>query len=509
MKKNIIKLLIFAFIYLLSNFLLFYYFQNDKNERISIYFNQKVEKLFSEYKATKNGFKMLSDFVYDSINEREDILSLIDKLKHSNKKTEKQNIRKELYNKLQNFYRLLKKYKIYYMTLYFPDGKVFLRMHQPYKFGDFLYINSKNKNINFLKNGLNFSEIETGIIYNYPLFYKNRLIAHIKTSISYDILKQELTKLFNSDYEYILKKDFISNSALRTGQKLFIQSDINENYFYEESSIKRDRSRVTNQTIHKINLILKDKIRDRLTLEKNFAEAVKIGDKYYIVTFLTISPLQKNSHNIGYLISYEQDDTFEVFNSIFLHNIILGNIIIILILSFIYYVLKINEKLKLLAATDKLTGLFNRNKFYEIANLEVERSKRYKRPLSLIIFDIDYFKRINDKYGHNVGDYVLKKLSKIVKDSIRKSDFLFRWGGEEFIVLAPETDINGAEKLAEKLRKAVEDFEFDTIKYVTISLGVAQYNDKKDKDIDSLINRADKALYVSKESGRNCVTVED
>jgi len=506
-KKNFLKIAIFLTIFIIFNILLFYYFQNDKQNRISIYFKQKVAKLFSEYKATKNGFKMLSDFVHDDIIEREDILNLIIKLKNA-KVDEQRKIRKKLYNKLYKFYRLLKKYKIYYMTLYFPNGKVFLRMHQPYKFGDSLYKN--HNSIPFInKNNILAHEINTGIIYNYPLFFNGKLIAHIKTSISYDVLKQELTKLFNSDYEYILKKDFISNSAFRTGQKLFIQSDINKNYFYEESSIKRDRSRVNNQTIHKINLLLKDRIKDKLNLEKNFAEAVKVQGKYYIVTFLTISPLQKNSHNIGYLISYEQDDTYGVFNSIFLHNIILANSIIILILLFGYYVLEMNEKLKLIASTDKLTRLFNRNKFYEIAPLEIERATRYKRPLSLIIFDIDFFKKINDKYGHNIGDYVLKELAKIVKNSVRKNDSIFRWGGEEFIILVPETNIVGAQNLAEKLRKAVENYEFDTVNFVTISLGVAQYNEDIDKDIDSLISRADEALYKSKEAGRNMVTVSN
>ncbi|WP_281951151.1 GGDEF domain-containing protein [Nitrosophilus kaiyonis] len=504
MKNNILKIVVFLSIYILSNISLYYYFNNDKNNRISIYFIQKVQKLFSEYKATKNGFKMLSDFVYDNISQNKDLLNLIYTLKNS-KTDKKKEIRKKIYKNLLNFYNLLKKYKIYYMTLYYPDGKVFLRMHQPYRFGDSLY--SKNS-FKFINNpSLLLAEIETGIIYNYPLFLNNKLIANMKISISYDVLKQELTKLFNSDYEYILHKDFISNSTLRTGQKLFIQSDINENFFYEESSIKRDRSRVTNKIIHKINLKLKNKISNKLNLKKNFAVAVKIDGKYYIVTFLTISPYQKIAKNIGYLISYEQDDTFEIFNNVFWHNIILGNVIIVLILLFIFYFLRINERLKLIAATDKLTGLFNRNKFYEIANIEIERANRYNRPLSLIIFDIDFFKRINDRYGHNIGDYVLKTLSSIIKKNTRKSDYIFRWGGEEFIILTPETDILGAKKLAEKLRKAVENFEFDTVKYVTISLGVAQYNKKIDKDIDSLIKRADDALYRSKESGRNMVTI--
>ncbi len=504
-KKNILKIFIFFSIYTIFNLILFFYFQQDKENRIKLYFQQKVDKLFSEYRATQNGFKMLSNFVCDNINNREDILQLIYKLKTSD---DKNRLRKKLFDKLEKYYTLLKKYRFYYLTLYYPDGRVFLRMHQPYKYGDNLY--KKNSSLDFIKNNpYLLNEIETGIIYNYQLFYKGKLLALVKTSISYDVLKQELTKLFNSDYEYILKKEFISKKTLKSGHKLFIQSDINDNFFYEETSIKRDRTRVANQTINKINLILKERLKDKLNLDKNFAEAVKVENKYYIVTFLTISPFQQKRYNIGYLISYEQDNTYEIFDSVFWYNIILGNIIIILILIFVFYVLQMNEKLKLIASTDKLTGLFNRNKFYEIISNEIERAKRYNRPLSLIIFDIDHFKKINDTFGHNIGDYVLKTIATIIKKNIRKNDTPFRWGGEEFIVLTPETDINGAATFAEKLREAVENYKFDKVVKVTISLGVAQYDPKKDKDIDSLINRADEALYKSKESGRNRVTIAD
>ena len=503
-KKYIFRLLIFFSIYLIFNILIFYYFYEDKESRIKIFFDQKVEKLISEYKATKNSFKMISGFVSEYLNKRDDILKLIYKIKISNNK-EKNFYRKKLINELAIFYNILKNNKIYYLTLFFPNGEILLRMHQPYKFGDYLYKEDK-LNI-FLKNTFDSSEI--GIIYNYPIFYRGKLLANIKTLISYDVLKQELSKLFNSSYEFILKREFISDQMLKVGQKLFIQSDINKEYFYEESSISRDRSRVNNKTIHQINLILQKRIENRLNLEENFAEAVKLDKKYYIITFIKISPLQNSNKSIGYLISYEDDNTYEIFDSVFWHNIILGNIIIILLLLFLFYILGINEKLKHIASIDKLTKLYNRNKFYEIAQNEIERAKRYKRALSLIIFDIDHFKRINDTYGHNIGDYVLLELSNLIKKNIRKNDIAFRWGGEEFIVLAPETDIDGASKLAEKLREAVENFNFDKVGKVTISLGVAEYNENKDKDIDSLINRADEALYISKESGRNRVTILD
>jgi len=161
------------------------------------------------------------------------------------------------------------------------------------------------------------------------------------------------------------------------------------------------------------------------------------------------------------------------------------------------------ERFRHLAETDRLTGLFNKGKFNEVLKKEIERVKRYKRPLSLIIFDIDHFKRINDTYGHKVGDEVLKELAKVIKKSVRKTDFVARWGGEEFVILALETDLEGAFKLAEKIRKTVEEHEFPTVKNVTVSLGVAQYIDGESPE--DFIIRADMALYKAKEGGRNRV----
>jgi diguanylate cyclase (GGDEF)-like protein/PAS domain S-box-containing protein len=157
------------------------------------------------------------------------------------------------------------------------------------------------------------------------------------------------------------------------------------------------------------------------------------------------------------------------------------------------------------ATIDVLTQAFNRIKFNEIIRLEIERVKRYNHPLSLIMFDIDYFKNVNDQHGHSVGDYVLKTLTLIVKENLREIDSLVRWGGEEFIVVAPETKLERAKGVAERIRKAVEDTVFDIVGKITISLGVTQF--KKVDTEDTFITRTDDALYTAKRRGRNRVEV--
>lgn len=166
---------------------------------------------------------------------------------------------------------------------------------------------------------------------------------------------------------------------------------------------------------------------------------------------------------------------------------------------------QMEKKLEHLAVTDALTNAYNRTKFDDVIKSEIGRVKRYSHPLSLIMFDIDHFKRINDTHGHIYGDYVLKTLTNIVKENMRETDYLIRWGGEEFIILSPNTDLNNAKVLSERIRKAVEEYSFEKNQKVTVSFGVTQF---RQYDIeDTFVKRADDALYKAKEAGRNRVEV--
>lgn len=157
-----------------------------------------------------------------------------------------------------------------------------------------------------------------------------------------------------------------------------------------------------------------------------------------------------------------------------------------------------------IATRDEKTETYSHRFFTNIFEMELERAKRGKQNLSLAIIDIDFFKEFNDKYGHLVGDKMLLELSKALSKKLRKYDILSRFGGEEFFVLLPSTNINSAILVAERLRKS--PLENKTLKKygVTISLGVTEYS--KGDTIKKIIGRADKALYISKKSGRNKVS---
>lgn len=155
------------------------------------------------------------------------------------------------------------------------------------------------------------------------------------------------------------------------------------------------------------------------------------------------------------------------------------------------------------ARSDHLTGLLNRFSGEKTLQEEIEKARRYKHQLSLIMCDIDHFKRVNDDFGHNIGDEVLVNFANILTDVVREVDIACRWGGEEFLVICPNTNIREAGKLAERLRTTVASFNFSPVPALTCSFGVATYN--KTENFLHLVKRADDALYRAKQGGRNKV----
>jgi len=173
--------------------------------------------------------------------------------------------------------------------------------------------------------------------------------------------------------------------------------------------------------------------------------------------------------------------------------------------------LEATRKLQMLAVTDDLTLLYNIRYFNKRLNVEFERARRYHLPLSCIMLDVDFFKRINDTYGHLKGDDVLRVIARIIKRSIRSSDVGARYGGDEFALLLPQTDRDRALMLAERIRESVGGYDFShlitDLPHVTISLGIATYPDASIHRQQDLIHTADQVLYRAKQKGRNRIEI--
>ena len=168
----------------------------------------------------------------------------------------------------------------------------------------------------------------------------------------------------------------------------------------------------------------------------------------------------------------------------------------------------VEHQLRYLAQRDPLTQAYNRHHFWQLANAEMARVRRYKRPLSIAMIDADHFKDVNDRHGHDVGDLVLRMIVDTCHDSLRKHDVLARYGGEEFVVLLPETPLSGAEAVMERVRERIETTALSLDDgqriQITVSIGLATILEEEE-GLEALLKRADDALYAAKHDGRNRV----
>ncbi|MBS3809346.1 MAG: GGDEF domain-containing protein, partial [Desulfobacterales bacterium] len=172
---------------------------------------------------------------------------------------------------------------------------------------------------------------------------------------------------------------------------------------------------------------------------------------------------------------------------------------------------ELEAELKRQAATDSLTGLNNRRRYEALFRHEFRRTKRYGGRLSLFVLDLDHFKQVNDNYGHSAGDTALQKLADLCRSSLREPDIIGRLGGEEFVVLLPDTGGSDAYNVADRLRKKISETEIKTDHgrfTLTATIGVAEAS-PDDKEIEDLVRRADTALYKGKAYGRNRVSIQD
>lgn len=218
-------------------------------------------------------------------------------------------------------------------------------------------------------------------------------------------------------------------------------------------------------------------------------------------SFLVIPLLLRENNPVGVLSLYRKKPNSFTENEISLLEKIATEIAKVIDKTLLF------RQTKELSITDELTGLYNRRHFNERFEREVQRSNRYKRPVTVLMIDIDYFKNFNDINGHLMGDEILKRVAHTLESNIRKSDFLARYGGEEFVVILPEIDKMHAVVVAEKLRSTIEKKRFpkqenQPNKNLTISLGIATFPEDS-KEAKVLIDFADRALYKAKAAGRN------
>lgn len=325
---------------------------------------------------------------------------------------------------------------------------------------------------------------------------------------SQDELKKQKDTILSLNQNIELKNKEIE---LKEAEIAIQQNKINT----QNSSIKSKENLIKKQ---ELDLELKkkqlDNIFKNIELEKEKLKLASIETKLKEEQIQKLESAQKNQEETMLKTKKELDELFikidEQRNSILIHEKTielqrLSMTVVSILLTIILFLgingIRQNRKLKNLSEIDPLSKLYNRRFSSNILNIEIKKFNRYKTPFSVILIDIDFFKKINDTFGHDKGDFVIKEISKIFTKNSRDSDICSRWGGEEFLIVASNTDLDKAFLFAENIRKSVENHDFNLNQKVTVSIGIATI--KENQNQRELLKIADEALYKAKSSGRN------
>ena len=307
------------------------------------------------------------------------------------------------------------------------------------------------------------------------VYHNEKLMGEKSNELAHLLAAQEQIKKLSTVVEQIDDSVVMTD---KNGHITYVNNACCDHTGYHREEILGNTPRMFKAEYHKNNDYkrLWETILSGKTYRETLVNKKKNGDLYY--EDKTITPLRNHDDIIIGFVSTGKDVTKEM-------------------LAY--------QETQRIASTDQLTEIYNRHKFEELLNMEIERAKRTLQPLSLILIDIDHFKNVNDTFGHDAGDEVLKHLVKIIQDNIRQIDIFARWGGEEFLVLSPSTDLEKVQVLAEKLRFAVEKAVFPIVSHITISQGVGIF--EGNDTFDEVFKRVDLGLYHAKEHGRNQVGV--
>lgn len=500
---KIISLILLLLCVVVSRLIIIEYHKQE-----DIYLKGDLDSFSSKFSSTIGVYEVFSNYIYEEIINKPQVLSIMRNALHSNE-SERDILRRELYDLLYDDYTAIKKYHFRQLHFHFLNGDSFLRMHSPKKFGDNLFgVRESLRVANTEKiyvTGFEEGRIFNGYRFIYPLFYENEHLGTVEVSISIGTLVDVLPDLYpNLDVFFIMKKDVVDAKVFGEMRENYETTFFSKNYYFDKSVHKISLKKAAeNKVLEKINReMFKDEIEEKIDVGESFSVLKKKEKNYYLINFLSIKNI-KGEH-VAYLVSLSEDYYFEnVYNK---YLVILGLVVLITLISIltVNIYIKSQEKFKLLSNTDYLTKVYNRLKFLEIANTELKRSKRHNTAFSILMLDIDHFKNVNDTYGHNIGDEVLKEISRLVSNRVRETDVFARWGGEEFICLLSETSVGNALVVAESIRKIIEYHHFHKVGHLTISIGIA--DNKNSHNIDEIIEKADMALYESKNNGRNMIT---
>lgn len=506
-KSNFIFVSVVVTVTLAWLLLSLYFFRLNAAQREDYILSQDTLMLQSQ-NIVLDTYEKFSNYIFEALVDDSEITLLMAKTLGASQ-DELVSVRSQLYKRLEGIYVLSKKYDFGELHFHLPDGTSFLRMNSPDKFGDSLNdvrasVRIANSELRYVK-GFEEGRSFNGYRFVYPLFHEERHVGSVEVSVSVaSVMKAFNANFPTRDTSFILRKDLVSSTAFPDDQEKYINSIINDNYVVDQEVLSAIQGNITYLDLYgDQNFIdaLKLELKPHLDKMESFSFSIAYDDKTYLIQYVALHNIE--GIMVGYLFSIGEDPHFGAMRNALSTQLVATFISYFIIISVLAVFEQSRKKINDLALKDTLTKIYNRYSFFELAQREIARSERSESSTCFAMLDIDFFKHVNDTFGHGVGDDVLIELTTVVKKSIRDSDIFGRYGGEEFILMLPETDVAEARSVAERIRANVENHVFSGVGHLTISIGLSER--LTGESIDASIDRADLALYEAKQTGRNRV----
>jgi diguanylate cyclase (GGDEF)-like protein len=490
-KKNKRPLIIAVVVFCILSITSYIYLDNIYKGKREYALNKSITNIENVYTSVLNSYSKLSSTIYNTVINKKEIIDILKDANSDNQKI-KSMARDRLYMAIKDDYDYLTTISLRQLHFHLPNNDSFLRVHLPKMYGDNLtkvrysvkLTNSTLKPVHGLEEG----RVYNGFRYVYPIISEGIHLGSVEISISPKAIIRDIQKVLDSNISFFINANLVKKKVL--DKRHYHVSMLNSNLLHEKHDKELENSNIY-YLFKKINPLV----------SKRLAESKKFAIYKYnkIFTFIPISNVE-GMPDAGYLVGAT--------NSMVIDKMMTDNLIlkIIALLSsiwisvLIYYFVRTFYRVKVLAHYDELTELMNRRSFKH--HLDVEIHKKTKE-LSLVFIDIDFFKDINDTFGHAEGDKILKEFATLIRENTRKDDLVCRWGGEEFLILFKNTSLDDAIAISYKLRKLIKEYDFSVPRGITCSFGVTRY--VKNEEIEQFISRADEILYKAKESGRDIV----
>jgi diguanylate cyclase (GGDEF)-like protein len=493
---GITLLTLFFILALIGNRALYLNSVETQNQNYTDKTGDEIEIIFRSYQNMTN-------IIYHEIINTPEIARLL-YLSHRYPETADTH-RRALKTHVSELYEFLLQYHYRQLHFHLPDTASFLRMHRPGTYGDILYdVRSTVRYVNeHHKPAIGFEEgrIVNGYRFVYPLSYQNKHAGSVEISVSMKAVIQIMEDLFQNTYGFIIKKETVLSKVFEQELDNYEQCGISPDYFIDKAITTSEICRILPETIS--NKPRKhQQIMELIDREKDFT--IYLNEKQLRGALSFVSVKNFEGSHVGYVFSLNDDPIYKHFRTDYNRSSLITILFFLLLAAAFSFLVYANSRFRTMATVDKLTGVYSRHLFYEFYKKQSAKMCRENKTMALIVADIDYFKKVNDTYGHPAGDAALKDIASIFIKNIRSSDIVARWGGEEFLFLLDDISLPDAVKVAEKIRHLVQEYDFGKAGKITCSFGVALV-DCENLDIDRNIKTADEKLYAAKKKGRNRV----